>query len=86
MIGPRYITQKYLRRFGFETRRAKSWKGTMVHIRTENGIWRPDGHGYTNFLQEAWKLPFEDAVKQISHCGPEKRGTFILASGHPPIN
>jgi len=84
MFDSRYISQKYLRRWP-QSRRANAWAGKLVHIRTENGVWRPNGHGYTAHLEEAWKLPFEQAVKQISHCGPEKRGAFILASGQPPI-
>jgi len=84
MFGPRYITQKYLKRWP-TSRRAKAWAGKMVHIRTENGVWRPNGHGYTNDFSQAWKLPFEDAVKRISHCGPEKQGSFILAGGQAAL-
>jgi hypothetical protein len=85
MFGPRYISQKYLRRYGMDTGRARQWTGKMVHIRTNNGVWRVDGYGYTIDFSEAWRLPFEQALKQISHCGPEKSGTFILAGGQPDL-
>lgn len=85
MYGQRHITQKYLRRYGFQTRRARAWAGKNVHIRTENGVWRPNGHGYTNDFTQAWVLSFEDAVRRIDHCGPEKQGTFILAGGQPRL-
>jgi hypothetical protein len=84
MFTNRSITQKYLRRWP-DSQRAQAWAGKTVHIRTENGIWRPDAHGYTYNLTEAWEIPFEQAVQQISHCGPEKRGTFILAGSQPNI-
>ncbi|EYD71774.1 hypothetical protein Lokhon_01844 [Limimaricola hongkongensis DSM 17492] len=57
----------------------------MVHIRTENGVWRTGGRGYTwAGKPDAWVLPFEEAVKRISHCGPEKHGAFILAEPDTP--
>mgnify|MGYP003669887868 FL=1 len=77
--GEDFISQPYLRRYGMDTPRAQSWAGKPVHIRTENGLWREDARGYTTHAQgDAWVLPFEEAVRQISHCGPEKRGTFVL--------
>ena len=73
------ITQKYLKRYP-NSQRTKSWAGKMVHILTENGVWRTDGHGYTFAgSREAWVLPFERAVERISHCGPEKCGAFLMA-------
>ncbi len=87
MYSDKHITQRYLRRYGMETKRAKAWRGKAVHIRTENGVWRIDGAGYTSpGTPDAWVLPFEDAVKQIDHCGPEKRGSFLLAQGQNPIH
>lgn len=81
MLSDSKITQKYLRRYGLDTKRSKSWAGRMVHIQTENGVWRTGGAGYTwEGKENAWILPFEDAVTQISHCGPEKRGAFIDVS------
>lgn len=72
------ITQKYLRRYG-QTKRAKWWADKTVHIETENGVWRTDGYGYTFAgSADAWALPFPEAVKMIDHCGPEKRGKFLL--------
>ena len=86
LFTPRSISQRYLRRYG-DTARARAWKGRMVHIRTENGLWRYEGAGYTTAERgDAWVLPFEKAVEQISHCGPEKRGWFILADGGPDIS
>lgn len=79
MFGPRHITQRYLRRYG-ETARARAWGGRKVHIQTENGVWRTGGHGYTTAGEpDAWVLPFEEAVRKIGHCGPEKQGTLLLA-------
>jgi len=73
------ITQRYLRRYP-NSRRTKSWSGVMVHIETESGVWREGGSGYTwAGKSDAWVLPFEEAVKEIDHLGPEKRGNFIRA-------
>jgi hypothetical protein len=81
-FGSRWISQKYLRIWP-DSKRARAWAGVFVHIRTENGLWLPHGHGYTAHLDKAWRLPFEEAVARISHCGPEKCGVFVLASGQP---
>ena len=82
LFGDHFITLKYLRRWP-DSKRAVSWKGTPVHIRTENGIWRPDAHGYTNHTCTAWVLPFEDAIRQVAHTGPEKRAAFLRARATP---
>ena len=58
-----HITQAYLRRYP-TSKEAKAWAGRMVHIRTENGIWRPGGHGYTSDLSAAGVWTFEDAQEQ----------------------
>lgn len=79
LFGDEFITQKYLRRYP-DSKRSKSWAGVPVHIQTENGVWRTGGCGYTWATEpNAWILPFEEAVKQINHCGPEKQGKFIRA-------
>lgn len=84
-FGPRHITQRYIRRYG-DTARALAWRGRLVHIRTENGVWRTNGQGYTaSGAHDAWVLPFQDAVAQIAHCGPEKCGSFLLADGQPDV-
>lgn len=81
LFGPDFITQKYLRRYP-NSQRAKSWAGVMVHIQTENGVWREGGCGYTwPGHANAWVVPFEFAVQRIDHCGPEKEGRFLRASG-----
>lgn len=80
LFGRDFITQKYLRRYP-DSQRARSWAGVMVHIQTENGVWRTGGHGYTYAHKpDAWVIPFEQAVKQIAHCGPEKMGKFLRAN------
>jgi len=80
LFGPDFITQKYLRQYP-GSKRVRSWSGVMVHIETENGVWRIGGHGYTWACKpDAWVIPFEDAVKQIDHCGPEKAGKFLRAA------
>jgi len=57
---------------------AEGWRGRMVHIETENGVWRTGGSGYTRvYSADAWVLPFSEAVRQVSHCGPEKQARFI---------
>ncbi|WP_025091468.1 hypothetical protein [Brucella intermedia] len=77
------ITQEYLRRWP-DSKRAKSWAGRMVHIQTENGVWRTNGHGYTwAHKPDAWILPFEEAQKCVAHCGREKQATFIAARPAP---
>ena len=81
-FGADFITQKYLRLYP-SSAHSRSWAGVMVHIQTENGVWRTGGHGYTYAGEDdAWVVPFEDAVKQIAHCGPEKMGKFLRAT--PP--
>lgn len=71
------ITQAYIRRYP-NSRRTRSWAGRLVHISTENGVWRVDGHGYTYaHHDDAWILLFEDAQKQVAHCGPEKQAAFL---------
>lgn len=77
------ITQEYLRRYPY-SKRTKSWAGRMVHIQTENGVWRQNANGYTHAgAPDAWVLPFEDAQRQVAHCGPEKRALFIAAATSP---
>ncbi len=40
---------------------------------TEHGMyWRPNASGYTQCRVTAGVYSFTDAVKQTSHCGPEK--------------
>ena len=76
------ITKKYLRRWP-DSKRARKWIGVMVHIETDHGVWRVDAAGYTfKGRSDAWVLPFEEAQRQVSHCGPEKRAAFIRAE--PP--
>ena len=80
LFGDNFITQEYLRRFP-NSRRAREWAGVMVHIQTENGVWRIGGCGYTYADKpDAWIVPFEQAVRQIDHCGPEKMGMFLRAT------
>lgn len=74
------ITQRYLRRWP-DSKRARSWAGVMVHIETDNGVWRVGAAGYTwAHKPDAWVLPFEEAQKKVAHCGPEKRASFIRAA------
>ncbi|MBP0440645.1 hypothetical protein [Tianweitania sediminis] len=80
LFGPDFITQKYLQQYP-NSARARSWAGVGVHIETENGVWRIGGNGYTwAGKPDAWVLPFEQAVRKIAHCGPEKRGRFLRAA------
>lgn len=77
------ITQKYLRRYP-DSKRTRSWSGKLVHIETENGVWRKNAQGYTYAGRpEAWVLPFEEAVLRVNHCGPEKHAAFLLATPAP---
>ena len=83
MAGDDFITQKYIRRYP-DSKRTRSWAGVPVHIETENGVWRDGGAGYTwAHRPEAWVLPFEEAQRQVNHCGPEKRAAFIRARSNP---
>lgn len=76
------ITQAYIRRYP-TSKRTKSFAGCMVHIETENGVWRSGGAGYTwAGKPEAWALPFEEAQTYVAHCGPEKRAAFIRVKEH----
>jgi hypothetical protein len=57
----------------------------MVHIQTDNGVWRIDGSGYTwAGKPDAWIITFEDAVRKIDHCWPEKCGRFLRAADNGP--
>ncbi|WP_367354165.1 hypothetical protein [Agrobacterium pusense] len=79
LFGEDFITQKYLRRYP-SSKRAKTWLGKMVHIQTENGVWREGGCGYTwPGKPDAWIVPFEQAVNEVAHCGPEKMAKFLRA-------
>ena len=79
LFSDTFITQKYIQRYGWNAR-VRSWLSKKVHIYTNNGVWREDARGYTYAdSADAWVLPFEEAVEQIAHCGPEKLGRFILA-------
>jgi hypothetical protein len=80
------IHEKLERVKTWETIRRK-WAGRYVRIwSAEHGAyWRPDGAGYTSDGLDAWVLLFEDALKQTSHCGPEKRIEFKLVDITNPI-
>lgn len=83
VMGDSIITQQYLRRYP-TSKRAKSWAGRLVHIQTENGVWRVNGCGYTYAGKpDAWVLQFEEAQRKVSHCGPEKRAAFIWVKAEP---
>lgn len=56
------------------------WSGRLVHIQSDNGIWCPEGRGYTNNLVDAWKVDFETAYRSTRHCGPEKRVRYLKAA------
>ena len=73
------ITEKYLRRYP-RSKKTRSWAGAMVHMRTMNGIWKPDGHGYTINFAEAWVLPLEQARKTVSGIYEDHGGTYYRAS------
>ena len=73
------ITEKYLRRYP-RSKKTRAWEGAMVHLRTQNGIWRPDGHGYTLHFSEAWVLPLADARKIVSGIYEDHGGTYYHAS------
>lgn len=38
--------------------------------------WRPNAAGYTTNWAVAWRLPFDEAWKAVSHLGPEKQIAF----------
>jgi len=80
LVSEDRITQAYLRRWP-DSKRARLWAGRMVHISTENGVWRIGGAGYTYAGKpDAWIIPFEQAQKKVAHCGPEKQAAFIDAA------
>ena len=72
------ITEKYLRRYP-QSKKTKAWEGAMVYLRTQNGIWRPDGHGYTVNFSEAWAMPLSDARKIVSGIYEDHGGTYFRA-------
>ena len=73
------ITEKYLRRYP-QSKKTKAWEGAMVYLRTQNGIWRPDGHGYTLNFSEAWAMPLSDARKIVSGIYEDHGGTYFRAT------
>ena len=73
------ITEKYLRRYP-QSKKTKAWEGAMVYLRTQNGIWRPDGHGYTVNFSEAWAMPLSDARKIVSGIYEDHGGTYFRAT------
>jgi hypothetical protein len=75
------ITEKYLRRYP-SSKKTRSWAGAMVHLRTMNGIWRPDGHGYTIHFAEAWVLPIERARRIVSGIYKDHGGTYCRAASN----
>ena len=73
------ITEKYLRRYP-RSKKTRAWEGAMVHLRTQNGIWRLDGHGYTLHFSEALVLPLADARKIVSGIYEDHGGTYYRVS------
>lgn len=52
----------------------KKWAGRLVQIYSiEHGAyWRRGGAGYTEKLEDAGDWTFENALRLVRHCGPEK--------------
>lgn len=59
-LGPQVIA-------GFAGRTVRIWSDEW------GAWWRPGGAGYTNREALAGEWRFEDALREVSHCGPEKR-------------
>ena len=73
------ITEKYLRRYP-SSKKSKSWEGSMVHLRTKNGIWRPNGKGYTTHFSNAWTLPIGEARRIVEGIFEDHGGTYYKAA------
>lgn len=86
LFTSRVITLAYLQRYGRETARARAWRKCRVQICSNHGTWRENGKGYTvSNAPNAWILPFDEAVEQTAHLGPEKRVRFVLAPGETEV-
>ena len=79
LFGDDWLSLRYVQRYP-ESARIDKWASHPVHIQTENGIWRPGGHGYTMRKSDAGIWDFGDAVRTTSHCGPEKRVRYLRAT------
>jgi len=79
LFGDDFITLKYIKRYP-NSARTKQWKGRIVMIESDHGLWRPDAKGYTDKYSTSWVVLFEKAVKHTYHCGPEKRVKYIDAN------
>lgn len=73
-----YLQRKPEAQRRFEGKRVRIWSGQW------QSWWRPEGNGYTNLLVEAGVYTFEDAWRRSSHCGPEKRISYVVVSDREP--
>lgn len=72
----------------FETlERVKRWPSLLnrftyvcIFSAEHQAFWREGGNGYTLNPGEAWRLPFNVAIEQTRHCGPEKQIQFYNAA------
>lgn len=82
--GDGWVRMEYFKRWP-DSKRAKWWRKRLVKIRSDKGLWRPDGRGYTDEKGggPAWVLPMPEALEWTEHCGPEKRVMFMDCGRNP---
>lgn len=72
--------QSMLRKGGERTK--AKFEGATVRIWSGEHAawWRAEGVGYTGDVKQAGLYSFEDAWSWSSHCGPEKRISYEIAT------
>ena len=77
-MKPESITLTHIKSCADPAEYEAAWAGQIVNIKTDRGVWRTDGAGYTLHGQpDAWALPFEEALRIIRPLGPEKKARLL---------
>jgi len=79
-----WVSLKYINRFGPNTRMLREkFQGRQCMIHTDKGLWRPQAAGYCEHPADAGQWTFEEAWRNIAHCGPEKHAKIYLVDSVP---
>jgi len=73
-----WVSLRYIERYGRQTDIMKHFRGKMVAIQTDKGLWRPDASGYTMNPAHAGLYPYNEAIEHIWGLGPEKHAKLRL--------
>lgn len=87
MTRPRKTIARLLtsmQRQGGERSKAKlTGKKVRIWSGEHRAWWRPNGCGYTTFIEASGIYAFEDAYSHTAHCGPEKRIKYVVVPDAP---